>query len=364
MHLHSTRISRGLAAPPRRRRFRVRPRRTLRVPVETGSRLLPSENDANHNTPEALKRGRWWARADGGAHPWSDVLKGRFDEGIFWSLLAIYARYKSSSKPDRGAWHLGQHLLLVVDGAALVGGHAGRVVRRDEQAVDVRGRNGEAEVVADEATPARARIPGPGARILREPAEVLPRLLRIPRELRDSPVGRDGDRPTAAVLVGLQRDVDAEVRLSHVRRENAGVVRASLPAVVEGDRDRPAGTAGHGGLELVGGDAWRVDVVVHLGRRRPCEAGVGRLRELDVHLPQRRVPVLIGEVKVAGPGRADREALGDPVAEPGVGEAGGWDNAEGGDRDEGREGLGVVAGARHEDGRGASVGRKGDQRDV
>src|SRR5881628_3836819 len=104
MHLHSTRISRGLAAPPRRRRFRVRPRRTLRVPVETGARLLPSENDANHNTPAALKRGRWWARADGGAHPWSDVLKGRFDEGIFGlcSLSTLDTKARQSPIAERG----------------------------------------------------------------------------------------------------------------------------------------------------------------------------------------------------------------------------------------------------------------------
>src|SRR5262249_51412161 len=157
----------------------------------------------------------------------------------------------------------------------------GSVMRRDEHAVDIRGRDSEREVVADEAPPGQTRISGPGARVLGESVDLLARLLGIPGELRDSQVGPDGDRATAAVLVRLERDVDAEIRLAHVGRKDAGVVRAGLPAVIELDSDRPARTGSHRRLELVGRNARRVDVVVYFDWRRPCETAVGRLRELD-----------------------------------------------------------------------------------
>src|SRR5207247_7915764 len=122
---------------------------------------------------------------------------------------------------------------------------------------------GETEVVADEAAPVRARIARPGARVLRQPAEVLPRLLGIPRKLGDAPVRPDGQGAAAAVVVGLERDINAEVRPPDVGRQDACVVGARLPAVVELDRDRPARTGGHVRPALAGEDACRVYVAVH-----------------------------------------------------------------------------------------------------
>src|SRR5437870_3729248 len=100
--------------------------------------------------------------------------------------------------------HCCQYLLLVVDGAALVRGHVRGVVSRDHERVDVVRGDREPEVVADEAAARRAGIPGSGARILRETAEMLSRLLRIPGELRDPHVRSDRHGPGAAVLVRLQ----------------------------------------------------------------------------------------------------------------------------------------------------------------
>src|SRR2546430_3765957 len=104
---------------------------------------------------------------------------------------------------DRGARHRAEHLLLVVDRPALVACHVRPIVRRDEQAVDVRVRDGETEVVADEAATVRARIARPGARGLRQPAEVLPPLLGVPRKLRYPPAGAGQPGAAACVLVGL-----------------------------------------------------------------------------------------------------------------------------------------------------------------
>src|SRR5712691_5318101 len=95
------------------------------------------------------------------------------------------------------ARHRGEHLLLVVDGAALVRGHVRGVVRRDDERVDVVRGDGEPEVVADEPAARRAGIPGAGARVLRETAEMLSGLLRIPRVLRDPHVPVDRDRAGA-----------------------------------------------------------------------------------------------------------------------------------------------------------------------
>src|SRR5947207_14096124 len=105
--------------------------------------------------------------------------------------------------PDRRAWHFREDLLLVIDEAALVGRDVGHVVGRREQAVDVAGGDRQTELIADEAAAGRARISRPGARILREPAEMLAGLLGIPRELGDPPVGADKRGAAAGVLVGL-----------------------------------------------------------------------------------------------------------------------------------------------------------------
>src|SRR5262249_26993012 len=66
-------------------------------------------------------------------------------------------------------------------------------------------------------------------------------------------------------------------------------------------------------LELVGRRARRVDVVVDDGRCGPGGAAVGRLRELHVGLNP--VPVLVGEIDVAGEGGAGGEVLDDAAAE-------------------------------------------------
>src|SRR5207247_8870644 len=104
-------------------------------------------------------------------------------------------------------------------------GDVRRVVRRDHQRIDVLLGDGHAEVVADEPAPPRAGVPGAGARVLRQTAEVLTRLLRIPTERRDPNVPADRYRTGTAVFVCLQGRVDAEVRLSDVGGQDARVVR-------------------------------------------------------------------------------------------------------------------------------------------
>src|SRR5256885_9686427 len=111
---------------------------------------------------------------------------------LFWLTSAPPLPIQLEAPCDRGAGHRAEHLLLVVDRSVLVACHVRRIVRRDEKAIDVRGRDGETEVVADEAAPVRARIARPGTRVLRQPAEVLPRLLGIPRKLGDAPVRQIG----------------------------------------------------------------------------------------------------------------------------------------------------------------------------
>src|SRR5262249_49797015 len=81
--------------------------------------------------------------------------------------------------PERRARDRREDLLLVEDRSAPVCGHRRRVVRGGEQAVDIRGRDRKAEVIADEAAAVRAGIPRIGAGILREAVELLPGLLRI-----------------------------------------------------------------------------------------------------------------------------------------------------------------------------------------
>ena len=64
-------------------------------------------------------------------------------------------------------------------------------MRRDGQRVDVRVGDRETEVVADETAPGRTRIPVAGAGVLREPADLLVGLVRIPARLRDADVASD-----------------------------------------------------------------------------------------------------------------------------------------------------------------------------
>src|SRR5262249_57503728 len=123
-------------------------------------------------------------------------------------------------------------------------------MRRDEKAGDIRSRDGKPEVVADEAPSGRTRIPGPSTGVLGQSAEVLPRLLGIPRELRDSQIGFDGSRAATRVLVGLKRNVDAEVRPPHVCREDARVVRACLAPVVALNSAPPPPPSTHPPLHL------------------------------------------------------------------------------------------------------------------
>src|SRR5439155_22515035 len=82
--------------------------------------------------------------------------------------------------PERRPGHGPEHLVLVVDRPAVVGGHdARRGVGRDTEGVDVPRRDRDAEVVADEAAAERAGILVAGARVLREAADLLLRLVRV-----------------------------------------------------------------------------------------------------------------------------------------------------------------------------------------
>src|SRR6266545_7786532 len=142
---------------------------------------------------------------------------------------------------ERRPWHGRQHLLLVVHGCSLVADHARWVVRRDEERVDVPGRDRKPEVVADEAPPARDAVPG--ARLLRQPVDRLQGLRWIPREVRDPDIAADRDGAAAAVLEGLERRVDAQIRRPGVAVPDARVVRTGQAAVVEGN---PHGAVGPG----------------------------------------------------------------------------------------------------------------------
>src|SRR5262249_15566267 len=144
----------------------------------------------------------------------------------------------------------------------------------------------------------------------------------------------------------LKRDVDAEVLPTDVRRPHARVARAGRAAVVEVDRDRPAGPGRNLRLELVGG-GW-VGVVVDDDRVRPRVAAVGRLRELDVELSA--VPVLPDHVEVAGIGGAGREVLEDPVTEGRVRQTAPGHHARRGDGHEPRPGDAIIGGPRDVDG--------------
>src|SRR6266540_7516373 len=100
--------------------------------------------------------------------------------------------------PERCSADRAEHLLLVVDLPAAVGGHPRRVVGGNEECVDVTRRDGQSEVVADEA--AVARYPVPGAGDLGQTVDCLQRLGRVPRILRDPEIAAHGHGPEATVL--------------------------------------------------------------------------------------------------------------------------------------------------------------------
>src|SRR4249919_3776719 len=87
------------------------------------------------------------------------------------------------ARPEGRPGHDSEHLLLVVDRPAAVGGHRRRgVVGRDRIRVDIAVRDREAEVVADETAASRARVAVSGARVLGYPVDLLLRLVGIPGE--------------------------------------------------------------------------------------------------------------------------------------------------------------------------------------
>src|SRR5215467_10744748 len=87
-------------------------------------------------------------RASGSGRVGAQRDRGTRPPPFWWSIASL-------SDSELGPADCAEHLLLVEDRAAFVGSHFGRVVRRDEKAVDVRRRDGQPEVVADEAPPAR-----------------------------------------------------------------------------------------------------------------------------------------------------------------------------------------------------------------
>src|SRR5215213_11861444 len=97
----------------------------------------------------------------------------------------VEAAADSVAGAELGAWHGGQDLLLVVDGAAVVGGDPGGVVGGDHQGIDVAARDGQPEVVTNEGV-AQARILVGRAGHLVDAVDGLAGLLRVPGELRDA----------------------------------------------------------------------------------------------------------------------------------------------------------------------------------
>ena len=174
-------------------------------------------------------------------------------------------------------------------------------------------------IVADEPATRRAWIPRARARVLREPAEMLSGLLRIPGVVRDPHVLADGlrTRRRAEVLERLERRVNAEVRPSHIGGEHTRIARAGQSAIVERNRH---GAARSGPRSRAGTDR----SLSSSERRSPRSATTmsarrRRLRQLYVRQAGDGIPVLVRQVQMAGIGRARREALGDAAAEPSVG---------------------------------------------
>ena len=111
----------------------------------------------------------------------------------------------------------------------------------------------EAEVVADEAAARRAGVLVAGARDLREAADVLARLLRIPGELRDARRWRRPARRRQPVSLYACSEVSMQKFVRPTSRgQDARVARAGRAPVVERDGDRAAGPGGDRRLELVG----------------------------------------------------------------------------------------------------------------
>src|ERR671934_1379276 len=102
--------------------------------------------------------------------------------------------------------------------------------------------------------PGRAWVVVPRAGVLVDAVHGLLGLVRIPGEPRhaDVPAHGRGPRRGALVLVRLQRDVDASVRIADVAGQDALVVRAGLAAVIEGDRHGATWAGCNRRLELVG----------------------------------------------------------------------------------------------------------------
>ena len=152
---------------------------------------------------------------------------------------------------------------------------------------------------------------------------MLARLLRIPAELRDPHVRADRHRAAAGVLVRLQRGVDAEVRLADVGGQDARIARARRRG---GRRTRPrprrSGPAATDGWNWsVGAPAASTLSLTTTGVDQVLPPSVDWVNFTSIcPVP---VPVLVGEVEVAGIGRARREALGDAVTEAGVRQVGG-----------------------------------------
>jgi hypothetical protein len=85
----------------------------------------------------------------------------------------------SVAGPELCSWHRGQHLVLVVDGAAVVGGDPGGIVGGDHQRIDAAAGDGQPEVVTDERV-AQARVLVGGSGHLVDAVDGLTGLLRVP----------------------------------------------------------------------------------------------------------------------------------------------------------------------------------------
>src|ERR671911_482545 len=78
-----------------------------------------------------------------------DAAVGREAPAVWLPGPPTNAAADSVAGPELGAWHRGQDLLLVVDGAAVIGGDAGGIVGGDHQRVDVAAGDRQPEVVTD-----------------------------------------------------------------------------------------------------------------------------------------------------------------------------------------------------------------------
>src|SRR5439155_1209329 len=203
----------------------------------------------------------------------------------------LTCRPASPSDPEIRSAHRAEHLLLVIHESAALSGDPGRVVSGDEKGVDVARRDGQPEVVADEAPVARGPVTRAGH--LGQTVDGLQRFGRVPRILRDPDVAALRNGAAAVVLEGLQRGVDAEVGLPGMTGADAAVGWTGAASVVEGDRNRATRTCRDRGLELVVRVrvVHRVDVLVQgagLGGPRyrrtlgECLPPISRNRDVDL----------------------------------------------------------------------------------